>query len=165
MRVLLIAATLLLSACGFHLRGSYVLPFDTLNISSTGSDALYLLLKNQIEIATKTKIVASDVPAQAKLEVLNDASEKRILSLSAAGRVSEYRLVRAFRFRVVDASGKELLTPDTILLTRDMTYDDARVLAKSEEENLLWRDIQSDLVQQVLRRLSAIKPTVAQAQP
>ncbi|MDR2000701.1 MAG: LPS assembly lipoprotein LptE [Zoogloeaceae bacterium] len=158
MRVWIIVLALLLSACGFHLRGSYALPFDTLSISSPVNAELRALLKRQIEIGTKAKVVDEGAPAQASLRILGDTSEKRILSLSAAGRVSEYQLARALRFRVVDAGDNELLPPSTITLIREMTFDDAAVLSKDTEEVLLWRDIQNDLVQQLLRRLAAIKP-------
>jgi LPS-assembly lipoprotein len=161
---LLIVVVLLLSACGFHLRGSYALSFDTLSISLPDTNDLRMLLKRQIEISTKTQVVDQGAPAQASLRIQGDTSEKHILSLNIAGRVSEYQLVRVFRFRVVDASGSELLPSSTISLTRNMTYDDAAVLSKGDEEGLLWRDIQNDLAQQLLRRLAAIKPQTTQAQ-
>jgi LPS-assembly lipoprotein len=165
MRASIIAFALLLSACGFHLRGAYELPFETLSINAAQSGALNALLKRQIEIATKTRVVETGTPAQASLQILSDTSERRILSLNAAGRVSEYQFVRVLRFRVVDASSNELLPPSAILLSRDMTYDDATVLSKGDEENILWRDIQNDLVQQLLRRLAAIKPKPAPTSP
>jgi LPS-assembly lipoprotein len=45
----------------------------------------------------------------------------------------------------------------TITLRREVTFSDDLVLSKEAEEALLWRDIQSDLVQQLMRRLAAAK--------
>ena len=58
---------------------------------------------------------------------------------------------------LTDGAGTVILA-DQAELSRDLTYDDSAILAKDQEEQLLWRDMESDLVQQVLRRLSTIKP-------
>ena len=158
MRVLIVLATLLLSACGFHLRGAYSLPFDTLYIALPETSELRAVIKRNIEASTQTRVVGTAKEAQATLAILGDAPLKRILSLNSAGRVREYQLTRTFTFRVVDTAGKEYLPRSTIVISRDMTFDDSAVLAKEAEEVLLWRDIQNDLVQQLMRRLAATKP-------
>jgi LPS-assembly lipoprotein len=71
--------------------------------------------------------------------------------------VSEYRLIYRVRFSVSDAKGADFLPPSTVTLTRDMTYDDSQVLAKEGEEQLLFRDMQSDMVQQIMRRIATAK--------
>ena len=80
-----------------------------------------------------------------------------ILSLSSAGRVTEFQLVRTFAFRVVDQEGRDLLAPGQIVIRRDISFSDATVLLKESEEVLLQRDMQNDLIQQLLRRLAAAK--------
>jgi len=57
-----------------------------------------------------------------------------------------------------DLAGNNLVAPGEIFLRRDMTYDDTEVLAKESEEALLYRDMKTDAVQQMLRRLSVAKP-------
>lgn len=157
MRALLVVATLLLSACGFHLRGAYSLPFSTLYISLPEITELHAVIKRNVEASTQTRIVTDAKEAQATLQIMSDTQAKNILSLNSAGRVREFQLVRNFTFKVVDAKGAEYLAQSTISLNRDMTFDDAAVLSKEAEEVLLWRDIQNDLVQQLLRRLAAAK--------
>ena len=83
---------------------------------------------------------------------------KTILSVNAQGRVREYRLQLDYKFRIVNSKGQELIGPNEINLSRDITYDDSTVLAKDLEEGLLWRDMNNDLVNQIIRRLSIIKP-------
>lgn len=161
-RLLLPLIALLLAACGFQLRGAYSLPFKTLHIAQPETSELRAAVKRQVEAATETRVVDDAKTAQASLQILSDSNQKNILSLSSAGRVREFQLVRIFIFRVVDAQGKEIVSPGTIRVAREITFDDTRVLAKESEEALLWRDIQADLVQQLMRRLAAAKSKPAE---
>lgn len=154
---LALICVLFLSACGFKLRGAYELPFDTIYIALDERNAFRNQLKRAIESGSKAKVVNDAKAAQAKLLIISDTSEQNILSISSAGRVSEYQLVRSFSFRLVDAKNRDYLPPATILLHRDMTYNDYAVLSAGTEENLLWNDIQVDLIQQLLRRLATAK--------
>ena len=149
----LLCATL--CACGFQLRGQATLPFDTLYVAST--TGLATALKRNIAAGTSTRLVNSEKEAQAILTVQAEAQEKTILSLNSAGRVREYQLRYRYRFRVADAKGLEFVPSNEILLTRDISFNDAEVLAKESEEVLLYREMQSDMVQQVLLRLAAAK--------
>ncbi len=178
--VLILMLAGLLAACGFKLRGSaelpaHKLPFATIAITLPATSEFYALLKRNIEASSPgTKVVEDVKEAEAILSVLGDTSEKLILSLNAAGRAREYQLVRTFSFRVHGqapapaapqakysdalATGPvEYIPPSTIALRRDITFSDDLVLSKESEENLLWRDIQGDLVQQLMRRLAAAK--------
>lgn len=87
---------------------------------------------------------------------------KSILSLSAKGLVREFQLTRSFVYRIQDAKGKELIPASQIILQREMNFDDERIFAKEAEEAMIMREIEQDLVIQLLRRLSAssrlIKP-------
>ena len=89
--------------------------------------------------------------------MLADTRAKTILSITAEGVVREYRLTQRFSFRLRDATGKELIGPSTLVLTRDLTYNEANTLAKDYEEQQLYRDMQRDVVQQLMRRLAAVK--------
>ncbi len=147
----------LLAACGFHLRGQAQLPFETLYIP--GNNPLVVELKRNLAAASKTRLVGSAGDAQAVLGFTQELRDKLILSFSAAGRVSEYQLRYRVGFRVTDPKGAQVYLPTSeILLTRDMAFSDAQVLAKEAEEALLYRDMQRDMVQQIIRRLVAAKP-------
>ena len=147
----------LLAACGFHLRGQAQLPFETLYIP--GNNPLVVELKRNLAAASKTRLVGSPGDAQAVLGFTQELRDKLILSFSAAGRVSEYQLRYRVGFRVTDPKGAQVYLPTSeILLTRDMAFSDAQVLAKEAEEALLYRDMQRDMVQQIIRRLVAAKP-------
>ena len=116
-------------------------------------------LKRNIRSGTNAHVLEDAKGAEAQLQFTEESRRKEILSISAAGRVSEYRLVYRVAFRVSDGKGGDFLPLSTVMLTRDMTYDDAQVLAKETEEQLLFRDMQLDMVQQIMRRIStAQKP-------
>jgi len=157
-KLLLLATVLLLSACGFQLRGSYTLPFDTLYISLPATSELHAMLKRGIEASTRTRVVDSAKEAQVILSILGDAPSKNILSLDTSGRVREFQLLRTVTYRVHDAAGRDWLPLSRVALHRDISFSDTQVLSKEAEEALLWRDMQGDLTQQMLRRLSAAKP-------
>jgi len=147
----------LLAACGFQLRGQAHLPFETLYIP--GSDSLSVELRRNVVAASNTRLADVAERSQAVLSFTNQTREKVILSFTSTGKVNEYRFRYRVGFRVTDPKGAQVFLPTTeILLTRDMAYNDAQVLAKENEEGQLYRDMQTDMVQQILRRLVAAKP-------
>jgi LPS-assembly lipoprotein len=145
----------LLTGCGFQLRGSYNLPWETLHIGLPENTELYFLIKRGIEAGSLTKVVTDAKQANASLVILRNDQHKSILSLSAKGLVREFQLTRTLSYRIQDASGKELIPINQIILQRDLTFDDERIFAKEAEEVMIWREMQQDMVQQLLRRLSA----------
>ena len=149
---------LALSACGFQLRGSYSLPYESIFVGIPDSSVIGAGLKRQIR-ASGTRLADSAKDAQATFLQTAEAREPIILSLSGAGRVREKRLRYRYGYRVVDDKGRDLIPPGIIELNRDITYADSDVLAKTQEEDLLWRDMENDLVQQLLRRLSMTRPS------
>lgn len=157
----LLALAAALSACGFHLRGSngqFSMPFRSIYLAFPDTSPLGTELKRNLR-GVDTEVAAAPGNAQARFDVLVEARGKSILSLNSQGRVREYLLTYRLVFRVRDANGAELLGPTEINLKRPITFNETEVLAKESEEALLYRDMQTDLVQQILRRLAAIKPT------
>lgn len=152
---------LMLTSCGFHLRGagdSLNLPFSTIYLGFPSSSPLGNELKRNIQAYGGTKVLSDPKAAQAIVEILSETKDKTILSLNTQGRVREYTLTYALRFRVKDKQAKELLGPTEIVLKRSISFNENQVLAKEEEEAFLYRDMQTDLVQQLMRRLAVLKP-------
>ena len=144
----------ILAACGFQLRGTADVPFQTIYLPASAG-GIGLELRRNIQAGTKTVVVDDPKQAQAVLEFLQETKSKDILSLSGGGRVREFRLLYRVSFRVHDGKGKEYLPTVTLQLARDFTFNDADILAKETEEQLLYREMQGDLVRQIMRRLSA----------
>lgn len=150
----------LVAGCGFHLRGTLSgnLPYKTMYIALPETADVRIWLERYINAAGSTEIVDDTKLADATFQQLTDSRQKTILSVNAQGRVREYRLQLTYRFQVVNAKGQVLVPPNEVNLSRDITFDDSNILAKDLEEGLLWRDMNNDLVNQIMRRLSIIKP-------
>jgi LPS-assembly lipoprotein len=144
----------LVAACGFQLRGTASVPFQTIYIPNAKS-GIALDLKRNLEAGTSAKVVDDARGADAVFELSQESREKIILSLTGTGRVREFRLAYRVNFRVHDGKGGEYVPASLVELSRDVTYNDAEILAKEAEEQLLFRDMQSDMVQQVMRRLAS----------
>ena len=155
---LAIVLCLALAGCGFQLRGTATLPFETIYLPPAGGPGIALDLKRNVQAGTNTKVVEEPKTAQAVLEFSQELRDRLILSLAATGRVREYQLRYLVSFRVHDGKGKEFGPISTMLLTRDITYADSDVLSKEAEEQLLYRDMQTDMVQLIMRRLAAATP-------
>ena len=149
-----------LSACGFQLRGSsgqYSMPFRSIYLGFDESSSLGTELRRNLRGGDAVQVVSDAAKAEALFDVLGEARGKTILSLNTQGRVREYLLTYTLVFRVRDAKGTELLGPTELVLKRPITFNETQVLAKESEEVLLYRDMQTDLVQQIIRRLAALK--------
>jgi len=151
---LVLVLALALAGCGFHLRGTADLPFSSVYVpGATGGIALDL--SRNLRAGTNVKLVDNPKQAEAILEFSGETRAKEILSLTGTGRVREFRLRYRVGFRVHDGKGNDFVPQSTLELTRDVTFNDADVLAKESEEQLLYRDMQGDMVQQIMRRLSS----------
>lgn len=146
------------AGCGFQLRGAYVLPYESIYLAMPDYSELGAGLKRSIRASGGTRLTERADDAQATFLPTTDARERLILSLSGTGRVRELRLRYRYGYRIADVKGRDLVPPGEIELSRDLSYDDSNVLAKEQEEVLLWRDMQNDMVQQLMRRLVAVKP-------
>ena len=160
-RALIALSLVLLAGCGFQLRGAAELPFESIYVPGNGGVAL--ALKRSIQAGSRTVVLDDPRQAQARLDVTQESRQKEILSLTAEGRVREYRLLYRVGFRVHDGKGLEFVAPSLLQVTRDMTYSDAQLLAKEAEEQALYRDMQNDMVQQIMRRLATAKRPLAPA--
>lgn len=155
---LLMAAAL--TACGFHLRGSngaYNMPFSSIYLAFPETSSLGNELKRNLRAGDRVVIASKPEAAQARFEVVSEARNQSILSLNNLGRVREYLLSYTVVFQVRDTAGNVLLAPTEITLKRNLAFSEQAVLAKEGEAELLYRDMQTDLVQQIMRRLAALK--------
>jgi LPS-assembly lipoprotein len=147
----------LAAGCGFKLAGPAEMPFESLYVSAPDYSSFGAEFKRYVESGGKTRLTRRPEEAQAVLEILGESREKQILSLTAAGRVAEYVLHYRVSFRLRDRANRDWIPPSEIALRRDLTYDDDAVLAKENEEQFLYQDMKSDAIEQLMRRLAAVK--------
>ncbi|WP_296159681.1 LPS assembly lipoprotein LptE [Rhodoferax sp.] len=155
----LVAVNIGLAGCGFRLRGSQAFAFQRIAILPHPGGAVVQELRRAFGPAVQ--VLAADAPiaqAQLVLNVVNEQRERVVVGVNASGQVRELQLRMRVRLQLRTAQGKEIIEGDDIAQQRDISYNESAALAKEAEEALLYRDMQSDIVQQILRRLAAIQP-------
>lgn len=158
--VLISGAAALLGGCGFQLRQPPTFAFHSIYVGTAPNSALGKELKRTIAAANNLKVITDPAAigtAQVVLDVLAEQREKVVVGLNASGQVREFELRTRFRFKLRTPQGKELIPETELLQQRDISFNESAVLAKEAEEGLLYRDMQTDIVQQLMRRLAALK--------
>lgn len=163
--IAIFATVVLVTACGFHLRGNYDFPFTSLYIDFPASSQTARILKRQITGMNLTKIVNTPQEAEVILSAISERKKKEELTYNIQGRVREYSLYSNLEYMVRTSQGKMLIGPTKISLRRTMTYDDSEALSKENEEILLYKDMQQDMAQRLLRRLATLKLTAEDLSP
>ena len=151
------ALALPLAGCGFELRRAPEFRFSSIALSGfRPMSPLAEELNRSIAASTTTRVVEAAQQAQVVLEAIADARERSVVASTASGQVREITLRTRFDFRLRTQAGKELIAPTELMQSRDMSYNESAALAKDQEEALLFRAMQSDIVAQVMRRLAAV---------
>lgn len=158
-RRLLALAPLLLAGCGFHLRKAPDFAFESIAIPNSTA-GIGAELRRTIGAGGNVRALQPSMPpeqAQVVLDLLSERREKVVVGLNASGQVREFQLRLKLRFRLRTPQGKVLIPETDLEQHRDVSFNESAVLAKEAEEGLLYRDMQTDLVQQLMRRLAAVK--------
>ncbi|HMN94720.1 MAG TPA: LPS assembly lipoprotein LptE [Hydrogenophaga sp.] len=158
-----VGAVAVLSGCGFALRGEPSFPFTHLSVTGLAGGEVTRALRQTLGSAGLQTAEGLAVPegtdprARAVLVVLVDQTERAVVGQTADGRVRELQLRTRYRFRLEEASGRILVDNTELLMERDLSYSETEALSKAAEEDLSFREMRADIVQQVLRRLSAAR--------
>ena len=148
----------LLAGCGFHLRNSQEFTFDTIALSPAPGSAIAIDLVRYLgDKVVPEQVKPGGVAPQVVLDIVQEQREKTVVAVNTSGQVREMQLLIRLKFRVRTPQGEPLIAVTEITQQRDITFNESSALAKEAEEILLYRDMQNDIVQQMLRRLGAIK--------
>jgi LPS-assembly lipoprotein len=161
----------LVAGCGFQLRGASSLPFASAYVES--GDTIHTTLANKSTTSSRSgshlapqlrkyletngKLTGQRDKATIIIRLSGEVREKTILSLSGSGKVREYRLAHRISVAANDIQGREVLAPSLIQINRDFTYSDEQILAKEAEEALLQKEMEQDILRQIVRRLGYIQ--------
>jgi LPS-assembly lipoprotein len=156
-RLLALPAALLLAGCGFSRRRAPRLAFASIALvgfapRSPMAAELTRVLREQVQV------LPAPERAEVVLEALVDARARSIVASTAAAQVREVQLRLRLNFIARTPSGRLLIPRAELLAARDLSTTESAVLAKGFEEAELYRELQTDVVQQVLRRLASIVP-------
>jgi LPS-assembly lipoprotein len=152
-----------LAACGFHLRGAPEFSFHTLYVQAENGSQLARELRRTLQSAGGNLKLLTD-PAQlpqaeAVLTLISERPERVVVGLNASGQVRELQLRLRIRFRLRGQQGQEWIGETELLQQRDISYNETIALSKEGEEAMLFRNMRTELVQQLMRRLAAVKTT------
>jgi LPS-assembly lipoprotein len=160
-RAILLAAVLVLAACGFHMRGHNLkgagFAFHSIYVRTPAETPFIAALRQALKL-NKLDVKPSPEQADLVLEIVSEKADKQILALSTGGHVLEYLLRYSVSLRAYDRQQQEWLPAREITQQRNFPYDDTKVLAKQQEELMFYQDMRSDTVQLVLRSLGFAKP-------
>lgn len=151
----LLSVGAMLGACGFKLRADERFVFQAITVTPAPGGALAAELRSAFARTLPAQQTA-DPQRAVVLDLLQEQREKVVVGRGAAGQVREYQLRIKAVFRVRSANGDELIAPTEITQHRDISFNESAVLAKEAEEVILYRDMQRDIVRQILRRVASI---------
>jgi LPS-assembly lipoprotein len=159
--LLVVSAVLLLAGCGFHLRGAATFAFESVYVNSAGSPSFNNEMKRALTGALtgagSAMVSDSAAAAQVVLDIPVIQDDKEVLSLSSAGAVREFQLIKRVSFRLHDKEGADWMPAGEIVIRRSYTFNETQALARDLEEQRLQRDMQTDAIQQIVRRLQAAR--------
>ena len=144
-----------LISCGFHLRGTSDIAFDSIFIQ--GNTLIISKNLKKSLITNGVKVLDSAEGAELLLETVGEENEKRILSLAGGGTVNEFELYYRIHYRTRQAGDALWSQVQTVEARRDFTYSDANLLAKQGEEKRLNENMQADVLSNLMRRLGSLK--------
>jgi LPS-assembly lipoprotein len=154
----LLIMAFVLTACGFHLRGSYDLP-DHLSPLYLDKESMSLLLYKELRSTIRASGAELSEDATTAASVLTVANERRtrdVISVDTLGRAREYRLIYRLSFSL-QASGESVIENSEIDLNRNLLFNPEAVLGVAEETERVYRDMIRDSAGQILLRLQALK--------
>jgi LPS-assembly lipoprotein len=157
MRALLALSLVLLGGCGFHLQGRQPMPatFAYTYIDTKDEQTDFVQDLRKALIANDVKVIRTKASSGAVITVHDDELTERILSVSARNIPTEYELTYTVKFSVT--SGEQvLIDAEEISATRDISFDEAQLLAKEREQEILSEALARDLVALVMRRIAAL---------
>jgi LPS-assembly lipoprotein len=148
-----------LAGCGFQLRQAPTFAFQTLFVTQSERSWLVTSLRQQLEgsglrVFTDTRQLDQ---AEVVLDILQDQREKGVVALNASSQVREYQLRLRLHYKLRTRDGLVLLPETELLLQRDFSFNDSYFLSKEIEEQMQYRDMQTDMTRQLVRRLAAVR--------
>ncbi len=152
-----------LAGCGFQLRQTGDYPFKTLVAGFPTTTPLGAELSRQLRGTGRIELLTEAKQAQQAdviLDILQEQRQRVVVGTNASGQVRELQLRMTVKFRLRTPDGVEWIEPVELYQQRDLSFNETAALSKEIEEAMLYRDMTGDIVQQIVRRLSRLKPPV-----
>ena len=156
-KLLFLVIAITLSSCGFKLKGSYEIPYQTIYLQAAGESRVGRIIKRKIQRKSNIEIVQTLSAAEATINILEEVSTRAVAVLSNVGSVDEYELIYTVKYRIGPGQNSSSMQEGQIVLRRKITHSDLDIAAKSNEEDVLINDMASEAATGILVRLSRTK--------
>lgn len=159
-RAVCLLLVMLLTGCGFHLRGQAQLPpamAVTYIKTENPHSPLTRALRSALE-ASGVEVTTEPEAATATVEIIDETFRRRTLAVGSRGEERDYELRHQVRYAVSLADGSRPIPRGTIDTSRNLLYDETDVLGRAEGEEMAIRDMSSDLAWSIIRRLQTALP-------
>ena len=148
------ALTLVLAGCGFQLRGERATGLRSIHVPGGG---IALEIRRALA-GSPTKVMPTPEGAEALLQIISENREKAVNTITGAGRVYEYQLTLSVRYRMaIPGRDEPIIAPTETVARRLITYSEAAPIAKEAEEQLLFKDMQLELADKILRQVAVAR--------
>ena len=147
-------ALLMITSCGFHLRGMTEISFKT--VSLEGKELSFTKNLKKTLAINKVAIVLPTENPELRVELLSEESEKRILSLSGQGLVREFEIFYRVRYRVKTVDSETWSQENILETRRDFTYSDSNLIGKEEEERQLNESMRNEAITNLFNQIQLI---------
>jgi len=154
-KIILIAILGLLTACGYHMRGSIAMPAALKNMYLFGASGALNAETKAVLKASDGKLATSPNDAGLVVKVLKEDFRRRVLSVGSTGKSSEMELNYYLRFQFYDNKENPLQEEQTIEISREFFNDQTAILAKENEENMMQKEIYRQAVRMMMARAQA----------
>jgi LPS-assembly lipoprotein len=157
--LLIVLVPLALSACGFALRGEAALPAELQRATLESADAFSPLARDLEAALVRSGFerLATGTEGAARIRIPVDEARTEVLTVGGSARVTEYVVRYTVEVEATAADGRVLLARTPIVLEREFSFDETQALGAQSEQDLIRRELQREMVQQVLRRLEAVR--------
>ena len=147
----------MVSGCGFHLRGTIILPDSIRTVMVTSPDVkLRDVLVDRLE-SNNVIIVNSPTADSAHVKVSKADILREVRTIDDRGKATGYVLIMRASYTVIDSAGNELVKPSTATARRDYNFDETQLLSATREEELYHDEMREDVAQSILRKMSRIR--------
>jgi len=163
---LLLACAVGLAGCGFHLQGAGTLPPSMMRTFVEPDDPHSEFTVSVTDVLRQrgAEVLSAPEAGAAVLDISNDETGQRVLSVSARNIPREFEVYYTITFSL-NVGTESLIRGESLVATRAYTYDETQVLAKEAEEQILREALADDLARRVLQRIQALGATAAVPRP
>jgi LPS-assembly lipoprotein len=148
---------LLLSACGYHLRGAFELPENMKSVYvEGGSGSLLEQFRQIMKASSSAQLASSRKGAGIVIKIFNEDFNRRVLSLSERGKTNEFELVYHLDYEFANVSDALLMERQTVDVRREYYNDQQFIIAKDNEEAVIRNEMYRQAVQTIINHAKVV---------